>query len=110
MCVLHVDSGVPLIIGDGVSIARQSMLHGCTVKDRTLIGMNAVVLNNAVIGEDCIIGANSLIAEGKQIPPRSLVVGSPGRIVRFPSNEKITRTALISQSYIEKAQQYRASL
>jgi carbonic anhydrase/acetyltransferase-like protein (isoleucine patch superfamily) len=110
MCVLHVDPGVPLSIGNRVSIAHQVMLHGCTIKDRTLIGMNAVVLNNAVIGEDCIIGANCLIAEGKEIPPRSLVVGSPGRIVRTLSDEQLAGAHRIAQSYIDKAIVYRANL
>ena len=110
MCVLHVDPGVPLNIGRRVSVAHQVMLHGCTIKDRTLIGMNAVVLNNAIIGEDCIIGANCLIAEGKEIPPRSLVVGSPGRIVRTLTDEQLAGVHRIAQSYIDKSKVYRTSL
>lgn len=80
--VLHTDAGVELTVGDYVTIGHQAMLHGCTIGDNSLIGINAVVLNNAVIGKNCIIGANSLIPEGKVIPDNSLVVGSPGKVVR----------------------------
>ena len=80
--VLHTDAGVGLTVGDYVTIGHQAMLHGCTIGDNSLIGINAVVLNNAVIGKNCIIGANSLIPEGKVIPDNSLVVGSPGKVIR----------------------------
>lgn len=80
--VLHTDAGVELTVGDYVTIGHQAMLHGCTIGDNSLIGINAVVLNNAVIGKNCIIGANSLIPEGKVIPDNSLVVGSPGKVIR----------------------------
>jgi len=80
--VLHTDAGIDLKIGHYVTIGHQAMLHGCTIGDNSLIGINAVVLNNAVIGKNCIIGANSLIPEGKVIPDNSLVVGSPGKIIR----------------------------
>ena len=80
--VLHTDAGVELTVGDYVTIGHQAMLHGCTIGDNSLIGINAVVLNHAVIGKNCIIGANSLIPEGKVIPDNSLVVGSPGKVIR----------------------------
>lgn len=80
--VLHTDAGIELTVGDYVTIGHQAMLHGCTIGDNSLIGINAVVLNNAVIGKNCIIGANSLIPEGKVIPDNSLVVGSPGKVIR----------------------------
>lgn len=80
--VLHSDPGSPLTIGKGVTIGHHAMLHGCTVGDHTLIGIHAVVLNGAVIGRHCIIGANALVTEGRIIPDGSLVVGSPGKIVR----------------------------
>ena len=110
MCVLHVDPGVPLTLGKHVSIAHKVMLHGCTIHDRTLIGMNAVVLNNAIIGEDCIIGANALIAEGKEIPPRSLVVGSPGRVIKTLTDDQLAMVRRIPQSYMQRAKQYREEL
>ncbi|WP_224964202.1 gamma carbonic anhydrase family protein [Acinetobacter guillouiae] len=80
--VLHTDTGIELTVGDYVTIGHQAMLHGCTIGNNSLIGINAVVLNHAVIGKNCIIGANSLIPEGKVIPDNSLVVGSPGKVVR----------------------------
>jgi carbonic anhydrase/acetyltransferase-like protein (isoleucine patch superfamily) len=80
--VLHADPGFPLTVGKGVTIGHHAMLHGCTVGDHTLVGINAVVLNGAVIGKHCIIGANALVTEGKHIPDGSLVVGSPAKVVR----------------------------
>ena len=80
--VLHTDAGIELNIGAYVTIGHQAMLHGCTVGDNSLIGINAVILNNAVIGKNCIIGANALIPEGKIIPDNSVVMGSPGKIIK----------------------------
>jgi len=80
--VLHTDAGIPMAIGEYVTVGHKVMLHGCTIGDNTLIGINAVVLNRAVIGKNCIIGANSLIPEGKVIPDNSLVMGSPGKVVK----------------------------
>ena len=80
--VLHTDAGIEMNIGDYVTIGHQAMLHGCTVGNNSLIGINAVVLNHAVIGENCIIGANALIPEGKIIPNNSVVMGSPGKVVK----------------------------
>lgn len=110
LAVLHVDPGAPLVIGNRASIGHQATVHGCTIGARTLIGINAVVLNNAVIGEDCIIGANCFIAEGKVIPPRSLVLGSPGRIVREVSAEQLAEIHQIAQDYIDEAKIYREQL
>lgn len=81
--VLHTDAGIELHIGNYVTIGHQAMLHGCTIGDNSLIGINAVVLNNAVIGKNCIIGANALIPEGKIIPDNSVVMGSPGKVVKI---------------------------
>jgi carbonic anhydrase/acetyltransferase-like protein (isoleucine patch superfamily) len=105
--VLHVDPDVPLTLGRRVSVAHQVMLHGCTVHDESLIGMNAVVLNNAVIGRHCLVGANTLIPEGKEIPDGSLVLGSPGRVVRSLTAEDIEGIQYIADAYIKKAQRYR---
>ena len=80
--VLHTDHGIELNIGEYVTIGHQATLHGCTIGDNSLIGINAVVLNNAVIGKNCIIGANALIPEGKVIPDNSLVMGSPGKVMK----------------------------
>lgn len=81
-CVLHTDMGFPLVIGAGCTIGHKAMLHGCIIGDNSLIGMGATVLNGARIGKNCLIGAGALITEGKEIPDGSLVVGSPGKIVR----------------------------
>ena len=80
--VLHTDAGIEMKIGQYVTIGHQAMLHGCTIGDNSLIGINAVVLNHAVIGRNCIIGANALIPEGKIIPDNSVVMGSPGKVVK----------------------------
>ena len=81
-CVLHTDMGYPLVIGANCTIGHKAMLHGCTIGDGSLIGMGATVLNGAKIGRGCLIGAGALVTEGKEIPDGSLVMGSPGRVVR----------------------------
>ena len=81
-CVLHTDMGFPLTIGRDCTVGHAAILHGCTIGDESLIGMGAIVLNGARIGRQCLIGAGALIAEGKEIPDGSLVLGSPGRVVR----------------------------
>ena len=87
--MLHADPGFPLTLGRNVSIGHMAMLHGCTIGDGTLIGIKSVIMNGAVIGKNCLIGANTLIAEGKTIPDGSLVLGSPGKVVRQLSVEEI---------------------
>ena len=87
--VLHTDPGYPLNIGKDVTIGHLVMLHGCTIGNNSLIGIGAVILNGAKIGKNCIIGANALVTENKVIPDNSLVVGSPGKIVRQVSSEEV---------------------
>ena len=108
--VLHIDEGVPLTIGNDVTVGHQAMLHGCTIGDGSLIGIKAVVMNRAVVGRNCLIGANALIPEGRIIPDRSLVVGSPGRIVRELSDEEVAALMSGSAQYVEKARHYRTGL
>jgi len=108
--VLHIDSGVPLTLGANVSIGHMVMLHGCTIGDNSLIGINAVVLNHARIGKNCLIGANALVTEGKQIPDGSLVLGSPGRVARSLTEAEIEGNMEIARHYVEKSKQYRTSL
>ncbi|MBQ5459400.1 MAG: gamma carbonic anhydrase family protein [Rhodocyclaceae bacterium] len=108
--VLHTDEGVPLALGRGVTIGHMAMLHGCTVGDYSLIGINAVLLNHCKIGEFCVIGAKTLIPEGKVIPPRSLVVGTPGRIIRTLTDEEVERLKQSADTYIEHAREYRQAL
>jgi carbonic anhydrase/acetyltransferase-like protein (isoleucine patch superfamily) len=108
--VLHVDPGIPLPIGAEVTIGHLVMLHGCTIGDGTLVGIGAVVLNGAKIGENCLIGANALITEGKEIPPRSVVMGAPGKIVREVSDDDLKRIRQGVRSYIERMHLYRDRL
>ncbi len=103
LSVLHTDIGAPLTIGKYCVIGHQVMLHGCTIGDGTLIGMQAVVLNRAVIGKECLIGAGALIPEGKVIPDRSLVMGVPGKVVRQLTDEEVAQTRQGAESYIKKA-------
>ena len=104
--VLHSDEGVPLQLENDVSVGHLAMLHGCTVKEGSLIGIKAVVLNHAVIGRECLIGANSLVPEGKVIPDRSLVLGSPGRVVRQLRDDEVRMIRWIAQHYVENAGRY----
>ncbi|MCX7300048.1 MAG: gamma carbonic anhydrase family protein [Rhodobacterales bacterium] len=108
--VLHTDMGYPLGIGAGCTIGHKAMLHGCTIGDNSLIGMNATVLNGAVIGRDCLIGAGALITEGKVIPDGSLVMGAPGRIVRQLDEAGIARLRASALSYQENARRFRAGM
>lgn len=108
--VLHADEGVPLTLAARVTVGHLVMLHGCTIGEQSLIGIKSVILNRAVIGRHCIIGANSLIPEGKMIPERSLVMGSPGKVVRELSDEEVTRLQFAAQGYVENARRYRALL
>jgi carbonic anhydrase/acetyltransferase-like protein (isoleucine patch superfamily) len=108
--VLHVDPGYPMQLGRGVTIGHKAMLHGCTVGDGALIGINAVVLNGAKIGAGSLIGANTLIPESKEIPEGVLVVGSPGRIVRSLTADEQARLRRIAEGYVERAALYRKEL
>lgn len=108
--VLHTDMGWPLSLGKGVTVGHNAMLHGCSVGDYSLVGINAVVLNGARIGKHCIIGANALIAEGKEIPDGSLVVGSPGRVVRELSEQQKQLLEANAAHYVNNAQRYRRDL
>lgn len=108
--VLHVDPGYPLTLGARVSIGHKVMLHGCTVGDGTLVGINSVVLNGARIGRGCLIGANSLITEGKEIPDGVLVLGSPGKVVRELSADERANLLRIADGYVERARRYKTLL
>jgi|SRR6187399_2483898 carbonic anhydrase/acetyltransferase-like protein (isoleucine patch superfamily) len=108
--VLHCDPGFPLTIGKRVTVGHKVMLHGCTVGDGALIGINAVVLNGARIGAGALIGANSLVAEGKEIPPGVLALGSPAKVVRELTPEQKAGILKISESYVARAQLFREHL
>ena len=107
-CVLHVDPGVPIVLGANVSVGHMAMLHGCTIGEGTLIGMKSTILNNARIGKNCLIGANTLIPERKVIPDGTLVVGSPGKVVRHLTPEEIAGVIENARFYQDLARRYRA--
>jgi carbonic anhydrase/acetyltransferase-like protein (isoleucine patch superfamily) len=108
--VLHVDPGYPMTLGRNVSIGHKAMLHGCTIGEGTLVGINAVVLNGAKIGKGVLIGANALITEGKEIPDGVLVVGSPGKIVRELKPEERDGLLRIASGYVERSRLYQREL
>ncbi|MBU6467544.1 MAG: gamma carbonic anhydrase family protein [Betaproteobacteria bacterium] len=108
--VLHTDPGMPLHIGEGVSVGHMAMLHGCTVGNHSLIGIKAVILNGAKVGQNCLIGANALITEGKVIPDGSLVVGSPGKVVRTLTEQEIQGLKKNADSYVQRSLEYKEEL
>jgi len=108
--VLHVDPGYPMTLGRRVTIGHKVMLHGCSVGDGALIGINSVIMNGARIGKSSLIGANSLIAEGKEIPDGVLVLGSPGKIVRELKQEEREFLLKIADGYVERSRFYASNL
>src|SRR5678815_1518889 len=108
--VIHTDGGVAVTLERNVSIGHLVMLHGCTVGENSLIGIGAIILNRAVIGKNCLIGAGSLVSEGKVIPDGSLVLGSPGKVVRMLTPEQIAMNTWIAEHYVERASIYRRGL
>lgn len=106
--VIHTDRGIPVVIGENVTIGHQVMLHGCQVGDGTLVGMKAVVLNGARIGKNCIVGAGALVTEGKEFPDGVLIVGSPAKVVRELTPEQIARLAASAEYYVQQQQRHRS--
>ena len=109
-CVLHTDPGFPLTIGVDCTIGHMVMLHGCTIGRASLIGIGSIILNGTEIGEECLIGANTLIPEGKKIPPRSMVLGSPGKIVRQLTDEDVARFGGAASRYVKNWKRYATGL
>jgi carbonic anhydrase/acetyltransferase-like protein (isoleucine patch superfamily) len=108
--MLHSDPGAPLTIGEDVTVGHHAILHGCTVGARALIGMGAIVLNRAVIGEECIVGAGALVTEDKVFAARSLIVGSPARVVRQLDDRAVAMLKASAAHYAEKARRYATGL
>ena len=108
--VLHADPGMPLVIGENVTVGHQVMLHGCTIGDNTLIGIQAVVLNGAKIGKNSLVGAGSLVTEGKQFPDGSMILGSPAKAVRELTLEQMEGLKMTVQHYVNNASRYKAGL
>ena len=109
-CVFHVDPGFPLVIGAGVTVGHKAILHGCTIGDDCLIGMGAVVMNGAMIGESCLIGAGALVPEGREIPPRSLALGQPAKVIRTLDDAAIALIREAAARYRQRREQYRHGL
>ncbi len=105
--VVHVGHDVPAVIGNNVTIGHSVIVHACTIKDNSLIGMGAIILDYAVIGEESIVGAGSLVTKGKKFPPRSLIMGSPARFVRELTEEEVQGIRNNVQSYVDISKEYR---
>ena len=99
--VLHTDAGIPMNIGKYVTVGHKVMLHGCEIGDNSLIGINSVILNRAKIGKNCIIGANALVPEGKVIPDNSMVLGSPGKVVKELTEKHVMMIKMSALHYVE---------
>ncbi len=108
--VLHADPGFPLTVGPRVTVGHQAMLHGCTIGEGSLVGIQAVVLNGAVIGKQCLIGAGAIVTERKVFPDRSLILGAPARWVRELTNEDLARLQESAEVYVRKGAQFRTEL
>lgn len=108
--VLHADPGMPLKIGRNVTVGHQAMLHGCTIGDGSLVGIQAVILNGAKIGKNCLVGAGALVTEGKEFPDNSLIIGSPAKAVRTLDEKAIAGLASISANYVERSRIFKKEL
>ena len=108
--VLHSDVGIPLTLGDDVTIGHMVMLHGCTVGDGSLIGMGAIILNGARIGKGCLVGAGSLVTEGKEFADGSMIMGSPAKAVRALSDEQRLGLLPVAQHYVDNAMRFKSGL
>ncbi|GGE24418.1 gamma carbonic anhydrase family protein [Primorskyibacter flagellatus] len=108
--VMHTDMGCPLTVGENCTIGHKAMLHGCAIGDNSLIGMGATILNNAVIGRNCLIGAGALVTEGKEIPDNSMVLGSPGKVVKELGPEWVDRLKASALGYQRNMRRFRDGL
>ena len=110
LSVLHSDIGCPLTVGDNVTVGHQVQLHGCTVGDGSLIGIQSVVLNRAKIGRNCIVGAGSVVTEGKEFPDNSLIIGAPAKVVRTLDDATVEKLKLSAQGYVSNARRFAKGL
>lgn len=110
LSVLHADVGQPLVIGANVTVGHQVMLHGCTIGDGALIGIQAVILNGARIGKGCIVGAGSVVTEGKEFPDHCLIIGAPAKVVRTLDDEAARRLAESAAHYVDNARRFAVGL
>ncbi len=108
--VLHADPGYPLTLADNVSVGHQAMIHGCSIGEGSLIGIQAIILNGAKIGKNCLVGAGALITEGKEFPDNSLILGAPARAIRTLNEADIANLQRIANSYVERAREFKDKL
>ena len=108
--VVHADIGFPVTIGENVTIGHQVMLHGCSIGDGSLIGIQAVVLNGAKIGKHCLVGAGALVTEGQEFPDGSMIFGSPAKLVRQLTPEQVAGLDRSAEHYVENARRFRSGL
>jgi len=108
--VLHTDPGFPLLVGENVTIGHQAVLHGCTIGDGSLIGIQAVVMNGAIVGKDCLVGAGALVPEGKTYGERKLILGSPAKIVRELTDKDIEKMRRAAAGYVRRKEMYKLKL
>ena len=108
LSVVHVTHGThPTVLGDDVTVGHHVVLHGCTIKDRVLIGMGAIIMDGAVIGEDCVVGAGALVTERTIVPPKSLLLGAPAKVKRPVTAAELAWIRESANNYVEYARQYR---
>lgn len=108
--VLHADPGFPLTLADNVSVGHQAMIHGCSIGEGSLIGIQAVILNGAKIGKNCLVGAGALVTEGKEFPDNSLILGTPAKVVRTLSESDIANLHRIADSYVTRSREFKNTL
>lgn len=108
--VVHTDPGLPVVIGDHVTVGHQAMLHGCTVGEGSLIGIQAVVLNRARIGRHCLVGAGAVVTEGKEFPDRSMILGAPAKVMRTLSDEEVAQLGRNNLNYVKRAADFKTRL
>ena len=109
-CIIHLDDDYPVTVGSCVTVAHKAVLHGCTIGDNSLIGINSVIMNGVEVGENCLIGSNTLITANKVIPSCSLVLGSPGKVVRELTDEEIEANTGYADRYVLNSSRYRNTL
>lgn len=108
--VLHADPGFPLTLADNVSVGHQAMIHGCSIGEGSLVGIQAIILNGAKIGKNCLVGAGALVTEGKEFPDNSLILGAPARAIRTLNEADIANLQRIANSYVERARDFKNTL
>ena len=108
--VLHVDPSYPMSVGANVTVGHQAMLHGCTIGDGSLVGIQAIVYNKAVIGRDCLIAAGAIVTEGKVFPDRSLIMGAPAKLHRQLTDDDLAGMRANVEAYVQRGNMFKAAL